>query len=199
MTDQLVYDIGNARYINLSDRCTLKCCFCPKTHGEFQVHDYDLVLRKRPEADEIINQLGDIASFDEIVFCGFGESTLRLKPLLEIARHIKAHGGKVRVNTDGLANLVHKRNVLPELGVCVDAVSVSLNGQNEEIYNRHCQPSIEGSFQAMLDFLEMAPHYIKEVTATAIDGLDGVDIKACKALAEKRGVAFRSRMLDVVG
>ena len=197
--ETLVYDIGTSRYINLSDRCTLRCQFCPKTHDEWQVHEHDLRLKQRPTAEQIIEALGDPAQYHEIVFCGFGESTLRIKALIKIAQFVKKRGGRVRVNTDGLANLVNKRNVLPELADCVDALCVSLNAQNEALYTLHCQPTVGGSYQAMLDFLALAPNYIADVTATAINGLKGVDVKACKALADERGVKFRQRELDIVG
>ncbi len=81
---------------------------------------------------------------------------MRLKELLKIAKYIKQNHGRVRINTDGLANLVHKRNVLPEMAEVIDALSVSLNGQTEAIYNRHCLPGLKGSFQAVLDFLSLA-------------------------------------------
>ncbi len=196
---QIAYKIRNSLYLNITDRCTLVCQFCPKTQGVLQVHEYDLTLAQRPEVDEIIHSIGDPAAYDEIVFCGYGEPTLRLKTLKQVASWIKEHGGKVRINTDGLANLVNKRNVLPELKGLVDAVSVSLNAQEESVYNRHCQPALPGSYQAMLDFLEQAPAWIPHVTATAIDGLDDVDIDACEKLADERGVEFRRRTLDNVG
>ncbi len=196
---QIAYKIRNSLYLNITDRCTLVCQFCPKTQGVQKVHEYDLTLAQRPEVDEIIQSIGDPAAYDEIVFCGYGEPTLRLKVLKQVASWIKEHGGKVRINTDGLANLVNKRNVLPELKGLVDAVSVSLNAQEESVYNRHCQPALPGSYQAMLDFLEQAPAWIPHVTATAIDGLDDVDIDACEKLADERGVEFRRRTLDNVG
>lgn len=195
----LSYTIGDKLYLNITDRCTLECRFCPKHNGSHRVHDYDLSLDHRPSQDEITQALGDPATYQEVVFCGFGEPTLRLKVLLKTARQIKHAGGRVRVNTDGLANLVHKRNVLPELGEFVDALSVSMNAHNDALYRRHCVPALEGSFDAMLEFLSLAPHYIEDVAATAIDGLEGVDIAACKTLAEERCVGFRRRELDVVG
>ena len=196
---QIAYKIRNSLYLNITDRCTLVCRFCPKTQGVLQVHEYDLTLDQRPEADEIIQSIGDPRRYDEIVFCGYGEPTLRLKVLKQVAGWIKQHGGKVRVNTDGLANLVNKRNVLPELEGLVDAVSVSLNAQEESVYNRHCQPALPGSYQAMLDFIEQAPAWIPHVSATAIDGLEGVDMEACEKLAHERGVEFRPRKLDNLG
>lgn len=193
------YTIGDSLYLNITDRCTLQCAFCPKHNGSHRVHQYDLTLDHRPTQQEIIDAIGDPQGYREVVFCGFGEPTLRLKVLLAVARHIKAHGGRVRINTDGLANLVNKRNVLPELAPVVDALSVSLNAQNAGIYARHCMPALPGSFDAMLDFLGQAPRYIADVTATAIDGLEGVDIDACRSLARQCGVKFRRRELDVVG
>jgi TatD family-associated radical SAM protein len=200
MIDQTIaYTIGDRCYLSITDRCTLACKFCPKTQGSMQVHEYDLTFNHRPNTDEIIAAIGDISDYSWIVFCGFGEPTLRLKTLLEVSDYIKQRGGRVRLNTDGLANLVHRRNVIPELAECIDAVSVSLNAQNESIYNLHCTPALEHSWQAMLDFLELASVSIPHVTATAINGLAGVDIAACRSLAKQRGVKFRQRELDLVG
>lgn len=195
----ITYTIENRLYLSITDRCTLVCEFCPKTQGTMQVHDYDLTFDHRPEYQEIMAAIGDPAQYEEIVFCGFGEPTLRLKLLLQLAKWIKQEGGKTRVNTDGLANLVHKRNVVPEMVGAVDSLSVSMNGQNEEIYNLHCQPQLQGSFQAMLAFLREAGRQIPQVTATAIEGLEGVDIDKCRQLAADCGVEFRVRQLDVVG
>ena len=195
----LSYVIGNSLYLNITDRCTLACRFCPKHNGSKNVHEYDLALERRPSVEEIIGSIEDPARYDQVVFCGFGEPTLRLKVLLAVANDIKQRGGRVRVNTDGLANRVHKRNVLPEMAGCVDALSISLNAQNAELYDRHCQPALPDSFATMLDFVALSPRYISDVTASAIDGLEGVDIDACRQLAEERGVKFRRRVLDIVG
>lgn len=197
--DQIVYDIGDKRYINIGKHCTLKCTFCPKTKGSWDVHQYNLSLSHQPSAEEIIDLIGDPTDYQEVVFCGYSEPTLRLKPLLAVAHYIKSQGGRVRVNTDGLANLVHKRNVLPDLGQCVDAISISMNANTEALYNKYCQPGLPGAFNAMLDFIEQAPTYIDEVTATAINGLGGVDIDRCEAMAVERGASFRRRELDIVG
>lgn len=196
----LAYPIGDRLYLNITDRCTLVCRFCPKhTERGPEVRGYDLHLDRRPDTEEIIAAIGDPTAYTEVVFCGYGEPTLRLKVLLEVARWIKAHGGRVRVNTDGLANRVHKRNVLPEMQGLVDSLSVSMNAQNAQVYARHCRPQLPGSFEAMLDFLALAPRYIPQVTATAIEGLEGVEMAACERLAHERGVRFRRRQLDRVG
>ncbi|MCB1801460.1 MAG: TatD family nuclease-associated radical SAM protein [Gammaproteobacteria bacterium] len=200
MSEQTVsYVIGDRLYLNITDRCTLGCLFCPKTRGNRQLHEYDLTLAHRPTQAEILVAIDDPRRFSEIVFCGFGEPTLRLNLLLDTAQHIKQNGGRVRVNTDGLANLVHKRNVLPEMAGRIDALSVSMNADTELLYQRHCDPALPGSYAAMLDFLRAAPEHVPQVTATAIEGLAGVDIDACRKLAESLGVGFRQRRLDEVG
>lgn len=199
VSQQISYRIDNNLYLSITDRCTLECAFCPKTHGDMTVKGYDLSFDHRPTAGEVIAAIDDPSRYDEVVFCGYGEPTMRLNVLLEVARDIKARGGRVRLNTDGLSNLVHKHDTLPELAECVDALSVSLNAQNQEVYDRHCRPNLPGSYQAVLEFLREAPKYIGDVTATAIDGLEGVDIAACEAIAGELGVKFRRRVLNQVG
>ena len=199
MPQQISYQIDNNLYLSITDRCTLECTFCPKTQGVLTVKGFDLTFDHRPTTEEIIGAIDDPRKYDEVVFCGFGEPTLRLNVLLEVARNIQARGGRVRVNTDGLSNLVHKNNTLPELGSCVDALSVSLNAQNRAVYELHCKPNIPGSYAAMLKFLKYAPEYIEDVTASAIAGLEGVDIPACEEIAQDLGVKFLRRVLDRVG
>lgn len=197
---RLAYAIGDNLYLNVTDRCTLACAFCPKYRDDdHRVHGVDLSLSRLPTAQEVIAAIGDPAAYQEVVFCGYGEPTLRLKLVLEVADYVKAHGGSVRLNTDGLANRVYHRNVLPGMQGRIDTVSISMNAQNQAVYDRHCRPAMADSYQAMLAFLREAPHYIPRVIATAIDGLEGVDIDACERLAHACGAAFRRRMLDVVG
>ncbi|QYJ98394.1 TatD family nuclease-associated radical SAM protein [Shewanella alkalitolerans] len=195
----LVYDIRNSRYLNITGRCTLRCQFCPKHNGSKQVHEYQLDLDHQPKADELIPLLGEVSQFDEYVFCGYGEPTLNLNTLLSVAREIKRRGGKVRVNTDGLGNLFHRRNILPELAEVVDALSISLNADTEAAYLKHCQPKLKGSYQALWDFIRMAPRYIDQVQVSAIEGLEGVDIDRCRALVLDAKAQFKHRKLGVVG
>ena len=195
----LVYDIRNSRYLNITGRCTLRCQFCPKHNGSKQVHQYQLDLDKQPKASDIIPQLGDVSQFDEYVFCGYGEPTLNLETLLNVAKAIKAQGGKVRVNTDGLGNLFHRRNILPELATCVDSLSVSLNADSEAVYNQHCQPKLKDAYAAVNEFIRMAPNYIADVQVSALDGLEGVDIIACRKIVEDANCSFKHRILGQVG
>ena len=195
----LVYDIRASRYLNITGRCTLRCQFCPKHNGSKQIHEYQLDLKSQPKAQDIIPLLGTVSDFDEYVFCGYGEPTLNLATLIDVAKAIKAQGGKVRVNTDGLGNLFHRRNILPELGPWVDSISVSLNADTEAAYLEHCRPKLADSYAAVREFIRLAPQYINKVQVSAIDGLHGVNIEACRQIVEASGGEFKHRLLGALG
>jgi TatD DNase family protein len=193
------YTLRGTRYLNVTNRCTLRCRFCPKFNGSWTVGDYDLRLRREPDADQLLAAAGEPPACSEIVFCGLGEPTLNLYTVLEVGAELRQRGVRVRLNTDGLANLVHGRDVTPDLEGCIDAVSISLNAQNDELYVRHCRPPMPGAFAATVDFAARTREFVPVVTLTAIDGLPGVDMAACQAIAEQAGVGFRRRELGKVG
>lgn len=193
------YTLRDSRYLNITNRCTLRCAFCPKFNGEWTVQDYSLRLEHEPTLQEIIAAVGNPEEYREIVFCGLGEPTLRLYTLLEVATRLRHRAKRIRINTDGLANLVYGRDVTPDMEGLIDALSISLNAQNAEIYNQHCRPKLPGAYEAILDFVKHAREFVPEITLTAIDGLPGVDIAACEKIARDLGVNFRRRVLNVVG
>ena len=196
----IAYPLRGNCYLNVTSRCTLRCAFCPKFNHCWNVGGANLYLRREPTAAEVLAAIGDPRAYREVVFCGLGEPTLRLYDVLEIAAELHQRGAeRVRLDTDGLANLVYGRDVTPDLEGSIDALSISLNAQNEEIYNRHCRPSLAGSYGAMIEFADHARDYVPDVTLTAIDGLEGVDIAACERRAQGLGVKFRRRILDQTG
>ena len=195
----LAYELHGNLYLNITYHCTLRCAFCPKFQGTWTVQGYDLLLTFEPTAEEVLAAVGDPTRYAEIVFCGLGEPTLRLDTLLAVARSLKAQGVRVRLNTDGLANLVHGRDVTPALAAVLDSVSVSLTAQDEDTYNRHTRPKRAGAYAAMLDFVRAARRQGIDVTVTAIRGLEGVDISACERIGASLDARFRRRELDVVG
>lgn len=195
----IAYRLHGNCYLNITSQCTLRCGFCPKYNRSWEVQSYDLRLHREPTVAEVLEAIGDPGEFKEIVFCGLGEPTTRLNDLLAIACRLKEQGARVRVNTDGLANLREGRDVTPELAEVVDSLSISMNAHNAEVYNKHTRPKLRGAFPAMLEFARLAHERGIEVTLTAINGLEGVDIDKCSEMAESLGVKFRRRELDVVG
>jgi TatD DNase family protein len=188
------YIIDTNLYLNITNRCTNACVFCIRNKArEFQ-GEHKLWLDHEPDTAEILGSVGDPNHYHEIVFCGYGEPLIRLETVKEVSRAIKAKGPtKIRVNTNGHANLFYQRNILPELKGLVDRVSVSLNAENDAVYNAICN-SFFGSpaFPAVVSFIIEAKKYIPEVEASAVD-LPQVDIEKAKKLAEGLGVPFRVR------
>lgn len=195
----LAYTAHGNCYLNVTNRCTLRCRFCPKFNDRWEIDGVDLRLPREPSAGELIDAVGDPGQYREVVFCGLGEPTLRLYTVIETGIELRQRGARVRLNTDGLASHIHGRDVTPDLEDSVDVLSISLNAQNAGIYQLYCRPPDPDMYNAMLAFAESAREFVPTVTLTAIDGLAGVDIGACRAIAEQLGVGFRRRELGVVG
>lgn len=196
---KIAYPIRNSLYLNLTNRCSNRCTFCAKNKS-FIVKGHDLKLEREPDAPELIAAVDDPQKYQEIVFCGFGEPLLRLNTVKVVAGELKKKGARIRIDTDGQANLVYGRNILPELKGLVDAISVSLNAENAEKYHRLCRsPFGEEGYRGILEFMREAKKVIPEVIATVID-MPGVDVQACRRIAEEElGVKFKVRAFDEVG
>lgn len=201
-TPKLAYRIRNSLYLNITNQCTLSCVFCPK-FDDWMVKGHYLKNNQEPTEEEIlkaIEEAGDLNQFQEVVFCGFGESTLRLELLKIIAKRLKARGSRLRLDTEGLGNLVHRRNILPELAGLIDSMSISLNAPDAKTYAKVCPSKFgEAAYPAVKEFIKEAKKYIPEVTASAV-GLPNMDIDSIRNIAEKElGVKFRLRPYDEVG
>ena len=195
------YPIRDSLYLNLTNRCTLHCTFCGKFR-DFVVKGHNLRIGRDPGVEEVwaAIQSADPTRYREVVFCGYGEPLLRPDVVETLARRLREAGVKwIRINTDGLANLVHGEDVLARLAGLVDELSVSLNAPDAATYARYCRSRYgEDAFRAVLEFLNSARERIPVVTATVV-ALPGLDIEACRRLAERIGVRFRVRPLDDLG
>jgi TatD DNase family protein len=198
------YALGDALYLNLTSACTLACVFCPKIRDDdWVVGGYDLKLGRAPSVDEVwaqVEQAG-LAGRPEVVFTGLGEPTRRLPELLEITRRLVQAGvSRVRLDTDGLANLREGRDVTPELAAAgLGAVVVSLNAPDPATYVKLC-PNRHGeaAWDAARSFIRGAVRHLPEVHASFV-GVPGLDPEACRREAEALGAHFRWRPYDRVG
>lgn len=190
--DTYVYQVGGKNYINLTNRCNNACDFCIR-QNKVGIPGFSLWLEKEPEAGEVIAQL-DVAGRGDVVFCGYGEPTLRLDVLKEVAAYVKSYGGKVRVNTNGLANREYGRDVVPELENLVDVMSISLNEASAEKYDAVCH-SIYGpaAFDEMLDFARRCAGTRMDTVLSVVDVISPEDIAVCREIAEKVGARLRVR------
>ncbi len=202
----LVYRYKTGLYVNLTNRCPTACVFCIKNRWKMGYRGSDLGLGGRePDAAAYAAKIKDAwlqQSFDELVFCGYGEPTMRLAELLETAKAVRSGSLapvpkelRIRVNTNGLGSLVNGRNIVPELKGLVDSVHVSLNTADPAQWLALMRPAPEyapGGFEGALAFAREAASSLPETLVTAIDGT-GADLDKVKALADGLGAGLRIR------
>jgi TatD DNase family protein len=188
----IAYRLRNSLYLNVTNRCTNDCRFCIRNSAP-GVGGYDLRLKMEPTAAEVVEAVGDAAAYDEIVFCGYGEPTIRWGAVVEVARAVKEAGGVVRLNTNGSAYLTQGRDVTPEMAGLFDKVSVSVNADDEATYGRLCRPRAgRDAWRAAAAFVAGARRYVPTVVITAVAN-DAVSTAAVESLAKNWGVGFRLR------
>ncbi len=186
------YRIGEVLYINVTNRCNADCVFCDRK-GEAVINGYNLKMSKseEPEAEVYINEIGDPKKYKEIVFCGYGEPTIRWNVVKQVAKYVKDFGGNTRMNSDGHGNFINKRDITPELKGLIDTVSISLNSTDPVQYGKLMRVD-QSMHKEMLDFARKAKNYTHVVLS--IVGLSGVDSEAAKKfVSEEVGVDFRER------
>lgn len=184
-------------YINLTNKCTNRCTFCIRNNANGVGGDADLWLTKEPTFEDIVEALGkfDVNRYKEVVFCGYGEPTMRLDVLLEVAEYVKKnYKCSVRINTNGHANAIHKEDVTPRLAGVIDTLSISMNAPDAKSYNEICQCCFgEAGFDYMLEFAKCACAHVPNVLLSIVDVMPKADIERCKALAAQTGCKLRVR------
>ena len=193
--DTICYEEFGNLYLNITNRCSADCVFCIRNFSD-GVYGYSLRLSHEPSEEEIFAELEnlDLKKYREVVFTGFGEPTCRLDTVLHITRWLHERGISVRLDTNGHAELLYPgRDVLAELQAAgLTAVSVSLNAESEEKYNRLCRPALEGSYRALLEFTKKACRAGFRTGMTVV-GQSDVDIEECRKIATGLGASFRVR------
>ena len=194
----IVYDYFGGLYINITNRCPNACEFCIRNFTNALGDADSLVLKEDPTVDEVKKELEnwDVRSYDEVVFCGYGEPTERLPELLELARHIKAkYGRQIRINTNGLADLIWGRPTAPDLKGVIDAVSVSMNEADAQKYYDLCHPKFGlKSYDAVIKYIEDVRDYVPYVaTSVVTSAISSESINICRAKAAELGVVFKLR------
>ena len=190
----------NQIYINFTNRCTNRCTFCLRPTKKMDEHN-SLWLSKEPESEEIIDLLKnfDIQNVKEIVCCGFGEPSLRIDTVLEVASYIKeiAPHIPVRINTNGQGELAYGKEFLPRFQGLINVVSISLNASTKEEYQRICLSKYgEAAFDELLRFAVEAKKYVDKVVLSVVDNISKEEIEACRKICEDRGLTYRIRPFE---
>ena len=194
----LLYPIENSLYVNITNLCCCKCVFCVRDITDSVGGSDSLWLDHEPTIDELKAELEkfNLDEYEEVVFCGYGEPLMRINEVVEFANYIKTKKNiKIRVNTNGLADLIHKKKTAVLLKDAIDAVSISLNAPNEEVYLEVAKPAFgRTSFDAMLSFAKDCKTCIKEVCFSVVDEITDEEIRQSQELADSLDIPLRVRV-----
>ncbi len=196
----ITYQVKQAVYVNLTNRCPCACRFCLRQHAPGVYGSDSLWLEREPTVEEVIASFAqwDLRQYPEVVFCGYGEPTERLDALLEVARWLKRTypGLPLRVNTNGLADLIAGTAVEARFAGLIDIVSISLNTPDPQEYLDLCRPKFgAAAYPAMLHFAEEVRKYVPDVVMTVV-GEPVTSLpkqEACRAICARLGVRLRVR------
>lgn len=202
--NNLVYFLVDGKtYINVTNACTNACIFCVRDIKDDVLGSNLWLETDNVSADDIVQQLTNTARnslliHEEVTFCGYGEPLLRLNVVKDVCKFIrKAYPRvKIKVNTNGHASAILKKNVPKELKGLVDCFSISLNAETPELYEKICKPNFEGAYQAMLDFTKQSIEAKIPAVMSVVTGFDSeikIDVEKCAVIAANLGAKFRDR------
>lgn len=201
MQNNLLYFLDGKPYINMTNACTNSCVFCVRDQKE-DVQGSKLWLdvdntNAKDVIEQIENSKDKVKASSEIVFCGYGEPLIKINEVIEICKYLKKEfpSLKIRVNTNGHANAIHKKNVAIELAEYIDDISISLNGENEEIYNKISNPKIENAYEEVKRFIRACVEEKIPTTASVVINVPNYPInkERCEVIAKSLGAKFRAR------
>ena len=200
MAMTILYPVGNHLYVNLTNQCPCACTFCIRQNGDGAYGSDSLWLDHDPDLAEVKDAFSkwNLADFSELVFCGYGEPTEALDLLLETARYAKSLPDcpPIRLNSNGLSDLIHGKPTAHLLQGLIDTVSISLNAGTEAEYLAVTRPKWDNAFTAMQQFASDCKQYVPHVMFTVVDVIPQSEIDAAQAVADRLGIPLRVRKYD---
>lgn len=197
----ITYKVKNGLYVNMTNRCPCACTFCLRKNGDSVYGSDPLWLDREPTVEEVCRAIDgwDLESLDEVVFCGYGEPTERLDDLLQVAAYIKEKSNiPLRINTNGLADLIYGEPTAHKLKGLIDTVSVSLNATDPETYLKVVRPKFGiGAYDAMLRFTGDCVSNVPRVMMTVVDVVTSPqEQERCRQICADLGATLRVRPFE---
>lgn len=193
----ILYEMDGKLYVNLTNKCPCHCRFCIRENEQGVGSADSLWHEHDPDLQEILAAFEerDLSSYSELVFCGYGEPLCALDNLLAVCRAVKSRSDiPIRLNTNGLGDLIHKRPTAFLLEGLLDSVSVSLNAPSAAQYNDITRPCFgEEAFYSMLHFAEECKRFVPHVQFSVVDVISKEDIARCRKLADSLQIPLRVR------
>ncbi|MCH5250956.1 MAG: TIGR04100 family radical SAM protein [Lachnospiraceae bacterium] len=194
----ILYEVYENLYVNMTNRCPCACTFCLRQTKDEMNNSGSLWLEREPSVEEVIAEFDkfDMKKYHELVFCGFGEPTERLDELLKVAAYAKEKFHiPIRINTNGLSDLIYGKDTAPMYEGLIDTVSISLNTPDREKYLELTRSKfgIE-SHDAMLRFAGNVSKYVPNVVLSTVKTtITEEEEQRCREICDKLGVTYRIR------
>lgn len=197
----IIYNLEGGTYFNITNKCPCNCAFCIRKKGDAVGSAKRLWFDKEPTFEEIKRAIDnyDFSGVNEAVFCGYGEPTNALDNLIKTAEYVKSLYPEIRlrVNTNGLSDLINKRPTAKEICRVIDVISVSLNETDSEKYDRITRNIFKGrAFDAMLKFTRECVECGNEVHMTVVDVISDEEIEKSRKICEEIGAKFIVRSFE---
>lgn len=193
----IIYTYAGSAYMNITNKCPCRCVFCIRSNGDGLGSAESLWLKGDPTIEEIKAEIDnfDFSQYNEVVFCGYGEPTEALDNLIDAAKYLKEkHSLKIRLNSNGLSDLINGKPTAHLLEGIIDSISISLNAPDAESYHRVTRSKFgTEAHPALLKFAEDCKKYIPNVKFTVVDVLSEEEIKRCEKLSDDMGIPLRVR------
>ncbi len=191
----IIYTLEGGTYFNLTNQCPCACAFCIRNKGDAVGSARRLWFDTEPTFEEIKQAIDnyDFTGVREAVFCGYGEPTCVLENLLRTAEYMKKIHPQIRLrlNTNGLSDLINGRPTAADICKDIDIISVSLNDPDSEAYDKITRNIFPGrAFDAMLQFTRDCVAQGNEVRMTVVDVIGEDNIQKSRAICEDIGAKF---------
>lgn len=194
----ITYTYGEKLYINLTNRCPNACEFCVREQGAGLGDADSLWLEREPTREEVLEELKqrDLNSYPEVVFCGYGEPCCRLDDMLWLCGKIRELSDvTIRVNTNGLSDLINKRPTAARDG---RSCGRHLH-QPERLLGREVRRAVpfgirSGGLPGHPQVHTEASLHVPRVYLSVVDkDMPQSEIAACERICEEAGAVFRVR------
>lgn len=194
----IIYTLEGGVYLNITNKCPCNCAFCIRSKGDAVGDAKKLWFDTEPTINEIKKAIDDFdfTKVESAVFCGYGEPTNAYENLVESVKYIRSINPDInlRLNTNGLSDLINGKPTAKELSELFDTISISLNEPTSEKYDKITRNIYEGmAFDAMLDFTSECVKYCNDVRMTVVDVITDEEIEQSRLVCESTGAKFRVR------
>lgn len=197
----IIYTFEGGIYFNITNKCPCKCVFCIRDKvnaiGEAKslFHDVQPTFEDVKRAIDSFGFKGN----ETVVFCGYGEPTNAYDCLIKSAKYLKEKYPEMylRLNTNGLSDLINEKPTAEEICSYFDYISISLNAPSSEEYNkitRNIYP--EKAYDAVLKFTEDCVKTKKRVRMSVVDVIGEEKVEKSRKIAEKLGAEFICRSFE---